>query len=162
MKNLTFIIFLAFSTTLLSQDFTFTVAGNWMNTISPSDIIEAGNDYPTSYESNTNQTLLSITPTSNGKTLYVYVTRSDIKWHNDLILQIKRNTSGNNSSVSGDTMYQVITNASPPSNTPSPLATLFTCKGAVTSMNLQYKITGISVLLPVDSYSTTITYTVMH
>jgi hypothetical protein len=130
-----------------------------MNTISPSDITEAGNDYPAAYNSNVNQTLLTINPTSNGKTIYVYVTRNDIAWHNNLTLKIKRTSSGtnNNTSISsGGLSYQTITNAQ------SPVTPLFTCTGTFVNIPFQYELTGISVVLPVQSYSTTIMYTVMH
>lgn len=157
MKNLTILIaFLAISNIAVSQNVSISVSGNWAKTIAATDISEAGNDYPTSYESNTNQTLLSLNPNSQGKGINVYVTRSDIKWHNDLILQIRHTSTGNNNSVDSGFLYETITNGQ------SSITPFFTCKGAVSSMTLQYRITGISVLLPVDIYSTTITYTVMY
>jgi len=62
MKNLFFIAFLVISNSLFGQGIDITVTGGWVNNISPSDISEAGNDYPTPYTSTINQTLLTIIP----------------------------------------------------------------------------------------------------
>lgn len=156
MKNLIiFIAFLAISINMFSQGIDVTVTGNWMRTIPATDISEAGNDYPAAYASNTNQTLLTINPKNSNKTIYVYVTRSDIAWHNNLNLKVKRTANGTNgnAAITGGLIYQTITNLD---------ANFFTCQGYHTLIPLQYEITGISVVLPVQSYSTTITYTVMH
>lgn len=155
MKNLILISFLAISINLFGQGINITVTGNWMKTIAASDISEAGNDYPTAYTSNTNQTLLTINPTNNKKQIIVYVKRSDIAWHTALTLKVKRTGSGTtpNSIIGGGLIYQAITNLD---------ANFFTCEGYNTFVPLQYEITGISVVLPVQSYATTITYTVMH
>lgn len=164
MKNLIFIAFLAISMNLFGQGIDITVTGNWMKTIAASDISEAGNDYPTAYASNVNQTLLTINPKNYSKWIYVYVTRSDIAWHNNLTLKIRRTSNGTNgnTSINGGLIYQTITNALPPSSAPSSVTPLFTCTGPFINIPLQYEITGISVVLPVQSYSTTIMYTVMH
>ncbi|HCE54016.1 MAG: hypothetical protein APF83_10340 [Lutibacter sp. BRH_c52] len=160
MKNLiTLIAFLVISNTMLSQGFiNMTVTGNWVKSLTESDIIGAGNDYKTSYESIDGQTLLTINPNNKNNMVHVYVTRSNDDWNDNLLLKVKRTSNGNNSTVNGSIMYQLITNASPLSGAMK----LFTCYDNVTNMTLQYEITGISVLLPVKSYSTTITYTVMY
>lgn len=164
MKNLIFIAFLVISGSLFAQGIDVTATGGWVNNISPSDISNAGNDYPTAYTSNANQTLLSINPKNYNKLIYVYVTRSDIAWHNNLILKIRRTSNGtnNNNTINGGLLYQTITNAPAPSSAPSAVTPLFTCEGPFINLSLQYEITGISVVLPVQSYSTTIYFTVMH
>jgi len=102
--------------------------------------------------------LLTIIPKNYKKLIYVYVTRSDIAWHNNLTLKIRRTSNGtnNNNTINGGLLYQTITSA------PSPVTTLFTCEGPFINLSFQYEITGISVVLPVQSYATTIMYTVMH
>lgn len=164
MKNLIFIAFLFISSSMFGQGIDITATGGWMNNISPSDISEAGNDYPTAYTSNVNQTLLTIIPKNYNKLIYVYVTRSDIAWHNNLTLKIRRTSNGtnNNNTINGGLIYQTITNAQPPSSAPSPVTPLFICEGPFINLAIQYEITGISVLLPVQSYATTIIFTVMH
>ncbi len=156
MKNLTILIaFLAISNMLFSQGIELTVTGNWAKNIAASDINEAGNDYPTSYASNTNQTLLTINPKNWNKTINVYVKKNDIAWNTNLNLKVKRTSDGTNgnTNISDGLIYQTITNID---------ANFFTCAGYHTFIPLQYEITGISVVLPVQSYSTEIMYTVMH
>lgn len=164
MKNLFFIAFLVISGSLFGQGIDVTVTGGWVNNISPSDISDAGNDYPIAYTSNINQTLLTIIPKNYNKLIYVYVTRSDIVWHNNLTLKIRRTSNGtnNNNTINGGLLYQTITNAQPPSNAPSAITPLFTCEGPFINLSFQYEITGISVVLPVQSYATTIYFTLMH
>lgn len=165
MKNLIFLTFLVISTTMFGQGFiNITAAGSWMKTITPTDIIEAGNDYPSSFESNPNQTLLSIYPNNKNFQVYVYVTRSNDNWHDNLILKVKRNGSGTNTNtnISGELTYHLIPDAQSPAGRPSSVPSFFTCYDDFVNIPLQYEITGISVVLPVKSYSTTITYTVMY
>lgn len=155
MKNLIFIAFLAISNMLFSQGIELTVTGNWAKDIAASDISEAGNDYPTSYASNTNQTLLTINPKNSNKLINVYVKRNDIAWNTNLNLKVMRTSNGTNgnTNISDGLIYQTITNID---------AYFFTCIGYHTFIPLQYEITGISVVLPVQSYSTEIMYTVIH
>lgn len=155
MKNLIFTAFLIISNTMFSQNINITVAGSWMETINASDISEAGNDYPAAYTSNANQTSMTITPVNNNKLIYVLVNKTDIAWHNNLNLKIKRTSNGTNgnTSINGGIIFQTITNIN---------TNFFTCTGPFTNLPFQYEITGISVLLPVQNYSTTIMFTVMH
>lgn len=160
MKNVIILIgFLAISNMVFSQPVDLTISGidngNWAKTIAASDISEAGNDYPTSYESNTNQTLLTINPKNWNKLIIVYVKRNDIAWNTNLNLKVKRTSNGTNgnTNIGGGLIYQTITNID---------ANFFTCKGYHAFIPLQYEITGISVVLPAQSYSTEIMYTVMH
>lgn len=165
MKNLIFISFLVISNSLFGQGIDVTVAGGWVNNISSSDISEAGNDYPTTYVSNLNQTLLTIIPKNYNKQIYVYVTKSDIGWHNNLTLKIRRTSNGtytNSEIIRGGDIFQIITDAQPPSNAPSQVTPLFISNGPFLNIPLQYEISGISVLLPVQSYATTIIFTIMH
>lgn len=164
MKNLLFISFLAISNMVFGQGINITVTGHWTKIIAASDISEAGNDYPTSYASNTNQTLLTINPKNWNKTIYVYVHKEDIAWNPALTLKVKRTSNGTNgnTNINGGLIYQTITNTQPPNYAPSTVIPFFTCQGPFVNIPLQYEITGISVVLPAQSYSTTIMYTVMH
>lgn len=155
MKNLIFIFFLVISNSLYSQAINISVVGNWMKTINASDISEAGNDYPSSYASNIDQTKITINPKNLSKTIVVYVHKEDIAWNAALTIKIRRTANGTNGNINiaGGLIYQAITNND---------ANFFTCKGYHTFVPLQYEITGISVVLPVQSYSTLIMFTVMH
>ena len=151
---------------MFSQGFiNMSVSGSWSKTIAPTDIIEAGNDYQTFFESGVSQTLLSIYPNNKNHQVYVYVTRSNDNWHDNLILKVKRNGSGTNTNrnISAESLaYHLIPNAQPPSGRPTAVSLFFTCYDDFVNIPLQYEITGISVVLPVKSYSTTVTYTVMY
>lgn len=154
MKNLIFITFLIISYSLFGQGFDMTVTGNWTRTINASDISEAGDDYPTTYSSNLNQTLLTIDPKNKNKPFVVFVHKEDIIWSAALTLKIRRTSNGTNgnSTISNGIDYQAITIND---------SYFFTCKDLVTFVPLQYEITGISVLLPVQTYSTSVIFTVM-
>lgn len=140
---------------LFSQNINISVTGNWTRTIAASDISEAGNDYPAAYVSNLNQTLMTISPNNNNKLINVLVSRDNIAWHNNLNLKVKRTANGTNgnTNISGGLIFQTITSVD---------ANFFTCTGTHNFVPLQYEISGISVVLPVQNYSTTITYTVIH
>jgi hypothetical protein len=157
MKNLIFICILVISNCLYSQKDKLTVSGNWSKTFSASDISDAGNDYPNSFISSTNQSLITVSPGGNSTNyinINVLVHREDIAWDNGLNLKIKRSTIGNGS-ISGGLTFQTI-------NTTD--SNLFSCTGNHTNVPLQYEITGISVLLPVpvEPYSTTVVFTLMN
>lgn len=160
MKNLIFITFFVISGSLFGQRVDVTVTGNWMKTIAPSDISEAGSDYPAAYASNENQTLLTIIPKNYGKKIYVYVHKEDNNWNTALTLKVKRTSNGTyaNTNINDGLIYHTITDSS----FASQINLFFTCYGPFVEIPLQYEITGISVVLPVESYSTTIVYTVMQ
>lgn len=155
MKNLIFIAILAVSNSLYSQGIDIIVLGNWMKTIDASDIGDAGNDYASAYTSNIDQTKMTIIPKNYIKTIIVSVHKQDIAWNAALALKIRRASDGTNgnANIAGGQIFQTITDND---------ANFFTCNGPYVDVNLQYQITGISVLLPVQSYSTQVMFTVMH
>lgn len=161
MKNLIFIVFFVISNCIYSQKDKMTLSGNWTKNLSASDINGAGNDYANSIVSATNQSLITVSPGGNGKdyvNINVHVHREDIAWHNNLTLNARRSSGGNNSNniISGGSSFQTITgNATNPS-------ILFSCTGEHIFVPIQYEITGISVLLPVQTYSTTVVFTLMN
>lgn len=130
-------------------------------------ITEAGNNYASStLQSATNQTLIDVrvanTPGLNHYTVNIKRTDSGTNW-NTAGLQIwARRTGtgtsggGGGSTVTGGTVYQEIMT--------SDLLFFEGDNSNNTFRNdipIQYQITGISVLVPVGSYSTTITYTLI-
>lgn len=125
------------------------VNGKWKKTLKISDISDAGGDYNTFYESKSNQTKITVTKNPNYQYLYIDVHKEDEEWHPDLDLQIKRTNSKNN--IFYGRGYQSITNYSSP---------FFEMYGNSKNIPIQYKITGLSVLLPATSYSTKIVFTI--
>jgi hypothetical protein len=149
MKNFTLIVFILISNVLFSQS--VSVSGSWTRTTSASDITEAGNDYVGTYTSSTTQTRITISNGSKDKTrVEVRKENNFSDWHPNLILQIK---CTNRIKVdSGGNNFQTITD--------NDAFFLTTKAGNQTNIPLQYTISGISVLLPVKDYTTTIWFTV--
>ena len=152
MKNFTLIVFILISNVLFSQS--VSVSGSWIKTISASDITEAGKDYVGTYTSSTTQTKISIDPRRKNNTTVISIRKDDGDWHEDLNLQIKRINNGIKD-TSGGLEFQSITDIG---------ADFFKTKGKKENVPLQYRINGISVLLPVllpvQEYTTTIIFTV--
>jgi len=149
MKNFTLIVFILISNVLFSQS--VSVSGSWIKTISASDIKEAGNDYVGTYTSSTTQTKISISNGRRDKTIVEVRKENNFSdWHPNLILQIK--CTDRDKLHRGGENIQTITDND---------VYFFTTKdGNRTDIPLQYSIYGISVLLPVKDYSTTIWFTV--
>lgn len=158
MKNLIFIALLVISNNLFSQKKSIVVVGSWTKNINASTISDAGNDYPSAFTSAANQTQISIGIKNRNKPVYIYVHKNDAAWNSNLILKVRRTSNGtnNNTIVLGGSSFQTITNT----GTISPY--LFSCEGYDTTVPLQYEITGLSVLLPVQTYSTMVVYTITN
>ena len=136
------------------------VTGNWNPTLSSTQIIEAGNDYNATLSSSTNQTLLTH---SLGGGFFnqlfggwqVNIQRIDSNWNPALQLEIRRTGVGSStifSGINGGTIYQQV----------SPSSTIFyTGRGNFNNVPMQYRLQGMSVTLPVGTYSTTIIYTLL-
>ncbi|MGV8946612.1 MAG: hypothetical protein ACOH1N_09300 [Lutibacter sp.] len=162
MKNFIFIAFLVISNNLFSQNISINVVGSWIKDIDASTISNAGNDYPSAYTSAANQTQISIGISNKNKPVYIYVHKDDAVWDNSkLILKVRRTSDGTNNNTLvlpalSASSFQTITNT----GIISPY--LFSCEGYNTIVPLQYEISGLSVLLPVQTYSTTVVYTITN
>lgn len=167
MRTLFFISFLAITNCLYSQKDKMTVSGlptlengNWTKNISALDIIYgAGNDYSNSILSADNQSLITVSPggkIQNYVSIDVLVQREDVAWLNSLSLNVRRTDKGNNGNnmISGGINFQPISNINS--------TVVFSCTGQHTSVPLQYEVTGISVLVPVQNFSTRVVYTLMN
>ena len=132
-----------------------TLPGNWTYNVPGADITEAGNNFTGTYESAANQMIFN----RNSPGIYypnwsITVNKSDVLWNANIKLWIRR--TGNGTSVSGATIsngagYQEIV------NTPT---SFFSGYKEVNEVPLQLKFTGISVVVPVNTYSTILTFTV--
>jgi hypothetical protein len=136
--------------------------GNWYPIINSNAVTEAGLNYGSNYaiESASNQTNLSLS--LGGGVINVWfnnwrvdIRKEDINWNPSLQLQVRRTTNGAGtifSSISGGANYQNIQNNS---------QSFFQGVGAFNNINIQYRLSGFSVLIPVDTYSTNIIYTLI-
>ncbi|WLD23612.1 hypothetical protein NU10_13020 [Flavobacterium dauae] len=162
---LTILFFIGF--TINAQ--TIVVGGsNWSIPITP--ITEAGMDYTGTFESATNQFLISATiPGLLGllrtETVQVHFEENPL-WNNNLTFDIRRTTSGGGGgicvlcSVSGGTTYQPITkNTTNFFNLNIPIGI-----GAknFTNIPIQLKLSGTSVTLPVANYNARIVFTITN
>ncbi len=131
-----------------------TAAGSWTETINSSDLASgAGSNLSNNYESSSNATTLEIENCSgDGDNWRVYVRRSNVNWHNDLHIYVQRKTDGDGGgSISGGDSYHVITDSD---------TQFFSGAGNRSNIKLQYKLSGMSISVPPNAYSATITYTV--
>ncbi|MGR3812151.1 hypothetical protein [Jiulongibacter sp. NS-SX5] len=141
---------------------TITASPGWTYTLSSSDISEAGNDYNVNIESAANQTLVdAVTNSFYSATIRVAVEKIDNNWSNQLILSARRTGNGSGgwfSGVSGGLNYIQL------SSTPQ---LLYTCttgyfSGGYFDVPIQYRVQGLSLLVPAQSYSTTVRYTITN
>lgn len=139
----------------------FSVSGSGYSfSLTAADISDAGLDFSPTYTSLPNQTSATVTgyPTGGFAFLFqciffgacdyqVFVEKSDINWDPNLTVSILR-TGGNN--VNGGLSFIPIT------NTPQ---LFYNGTGNSGVVNYQYRVEGVSVLIPADSYSTDIVFT---
>ncbi|WP_289531949.1 hypothetical protein [Labilibaculum sp. K2S] len=162
MKNIKFLILLLFCfETELSLCQSVTSTGKWNFKVATSDIIDAGLDYNEIYESSAQKVRIEI---SNGiwKEYVGYdwtvnIKKVDDNWDSSLKIYARRTDDGkpaNNSYetyVIGGESYIEITDFS---------TYFFSGLRGSTKIKIQFKVEGVSVLIPVDTYTTNIVYTV--
>jgi len=156
MKNtvqhiLTLLLFLLISSYGICWAVNITITGSWAETIDASDLqAGAGSDLIDTYESASNTVAIDIITPTNWR---VDVKKSDTNWHANFQLYVRRTSDGSGSgSISGGTSYQEITDTD---------QSFF--NGTLDRSNItgQLELTGVSVQIPVDTYTTTVYYTVV-
>ena len=155
MKRNFFILILLIGLILLCSKaeapISITVTGSWSETINASDLqAGAGSDLISTYESAADAGSIDITETSGNWA--VDVKKVDTNWHSNLHLHIKRTSDGSGSgSISGGVSYQEVTDID---------QSFFSGDGDRSSVNVQLKLTGISIQVAPDTYTATVYYTV--
>jgi len=131
-----------------------TVTGSWSETIDASDLLAgAGSDLINTYESIADAVSISISETSGASDNWrVDVKKVDTNWDSSFYLYVKRTSDGTGGSVSGGTAYQEITDVD---------ESFFSGSDDVSGIDIQLKLSGVSVQIPPDSYMTTVYYTVV-
>ena len=132
---------------------TLTVTGDWSETINVNDLQGGpGTDLISTYESASDEVVIDIDQTSS--TWRVEHKRTDSTWHANFTLSEKRTSDGSGGgSISGGTSYTEITETD---------AQFFTGSQARSVVNVQLQLEGVSIQIPLDTYSTTVTYTVIE
>jgi hypothetical protein len=125
--------------------------GSWSRTIDASDLASGpGSDLNPSYESNASATDIGLTAAADYR---VDVRRTDGTWDGDFMLYVRRTQVGAGAgSISGGTAYQSVTTTD---------AEFFTGTGDRTGIKVQYQLDGMSVTISPDTYSSTVTFTIV-
>jgi hypothetical protein len=136
---------------------TISVTGSWNLLISDADLDgPPGSDLLPEYESLSDTVIISVN-NQHSINWEVDVRKSDINWHPDLHLFIRRTSSGSGnprkSGIVGGLNYQEISNSD---------QRFFWGWGKRTNINSQLKISGISVSIPAETYTSIIWYTAIE
>jgi hypothetical protein len=145
-----FIIFNAFAPPNLS----IKITGKWNLKIDENDLVGgAGTTFPDAFESKTDEISITISKTTTPTTPWrVDIRRIDINWHPNLTLFVKRTSDGTgDGTIDNGTTYQQVTLID---------QFFFSGTGERSKIDIQLKIEGVSLPVPVDTYSTEIYYTV--
>jgi hypothetical protein len=126
-------------------------SGGWSETIDAGDLISgAGSDLTDTYVSGASATTISLAYAGSWR---VDAKRTDSVWHADYSLFGQRTSGGSGSgSVAGGLSYQGIETSD---------GVFFSGTGDRTGIDVQYRLTGMSVNAQPATYSTTVTFTVV-
>lgn len=126
------------------------INGGWQKVIGNADTAGAGMDIPSTYVSNPGAGVLSINNVTGNWS--IYVRRVDYNWPSGVGLALRRNSNGNGGGpIVGGEGYVEITPGD---------GLFFQGAGNVTDINLQYRISGVSRLVPPGSYGADIIFTI--
>jgi len=148
---LVLLIGLIFLCSRAAASISITVTGSWSETIDASDLVAgAGSDLISTCQSAADAVSIDTTETSGNWGLDVK--KVDTNWHSNLHLYVKRTSDGTGpGSISDGDSYQEITDTD---------LSFFSGNGDRSNVNVQLQLTGVSVQVPPDTYTTTIYYTV--
>lgn len=159
-------VFILFGNRSLFAQLTLALSSttSWTTTVPATEVTEAGNDFTGTYTSATNVKTLGVTNGTknstaevNGYYWTIAVRKVDTTWDNTAKIYTQRTGAGTprsssrTSTVSGGTTYQQITDTN---------QTFFTGYRGSTAIPIQYQLRGVSVVMAVTTYTTTIYYTV--
>ncbi len=143
----------AFLLLIFAQAANITITGSWSLAIGAGNLTGgAGSNLTATYTSTSGSISMGVSATSRTSTWSVSVLRIDTSWNANLVLSIMRTGSGSGTGgVSGGTTYLTITTMG---------QTFVTGNGTLTGITLQERLGGVSVSIPVATYTTTIQFTV--
>lgn len=148
MKKLLFtFISMCFILSVFTQS--ITVTGDWNFTV-PADVTEAGLDIKNNYDSAVNQMYMDIEHNSLWK---VTMQRYDIEWNDNFNYKVRRTGNGTagKGQIEGGEKWKEIKN--------DKADKFFTGENTILNIPFQYKIEGVSVIIPAYMYSTDIIFT---
>lgn len=132
------------------------VTGSWSLTIGSGDVVSGpGGDLTPLYTSSADAVTIDVTDTiDNADTWQIQVHKDDLLWHGAMNLSMLRTSdgTGTGSITDGDSLFLDLTSLD---------QYFFEGAGDRSGIDLQLRLSGVSVLIPADSYSTTIYLTVI-
>jgi len=143
-----------------SQQPGLTLSGNWSYTVPATDVTEAGSDFSGTYTSAANQVQIGVSNKNNaeknGYAWRVSARKMNATWDNTVAIYIRRTSDGapatnRATTITDGTVYQQITDTD---------QYFFGGYRGSTGIAIQYELRGVSVVMPAQSYSTTVVYTV--
>ena len=132
-----------------------TVTGSWTQSIDKNNLTGgAGTNLTSTYTSSQNINLIDITgQTSKWDNWQVNIKRIDTTWNSNLLVFARRTSNGKGKgSISGGLAYIQVTQSD---------TTFFTGAGDRSTITIQLQLTGASLTIPPNQYSTIIQYTVI-
>lgn len=131
-----------------------TAVGSWSLSIDSADLVAgAGSGLKNDYESAADAVSVSISATAGASDSWrIDVKKVDTNWQGNLILYVKRTSNGTGGSVSGGTAYQEVTDIN---------TSFFSGSDDVNGVKAQLKLSGVSIQVPIDTYTTTVYYTIV-
>ncbi|HKI87646.1 MAG TPA: hypothetical protein VKA38_01375 [Draconibacterium sp.] len=157
------IIFLLFSQFVFSQQMKLEIDGNITFDNSMYYITEAGNDFPSSIETETS-IYISVSydnfwdkKFNPNQKWRLYINKTDVNWNPDLILEVIRTGDGNHPGNRGKTNIHDGTNYHNISNNP---AYFFRGKDEISDIPISFRIIGLSITMGAQEYETNIVMTI--
>ena len=131
-----------------------TLTGSWTENINALDLLAGpGSNLESEHESAVDQVIVDISNTLGGGDAWrVDIRKSDISWSSDIYVHAKRTSSGTGGSTAGGTTYLQLSGID---------QQFFTGTDNVTGIDIQYKISGVSVSIAPGTYTASIIYTVV-
>ncbi|MFH1313921.1 MAG: hypothetical protein ABIJ00_11950 [Candidatus Eisenbacteria bacterium] len=139
----------------VSWAISISATGSWTEAVDESDLAgPPGSDLNSTFESASDQISIDITETQGDADEWlVSIKRVDTNWHANLQLYAMRTSDGSGTgSISGGTAYKEVTTGN---------QSFFSGSGDRAGVGIQQKITGVSIQLDSDTYSTTVYYTLI-
>ena len=134
----------------------------WNLKVPESDIIDAGLDYPSTYTSGKGKVRIDITDRKWRERIGYYwsvdIQKSDIFWDDRIKIFVRRTSNGQAYSytsfphqINGGEVFQEVTDFN---------QYFFSGLRGHTNIKIQYKMEGVSVLIPAEKYETEVIYTI--
>jgi hypothetical protein len=150
MKYACLVVFVMISTPALFS-MGITATGDWDVNIDETNLTGGpGSDIEATYDSANNQTTINIFRLGQQSTSWrVDINKVDQTWHSGFTVYAQRTSGG----VTGGTTYQEITDTA---------REFFHGTGNVSNIQIQYRLSGVSLQVPAATYSIEVYYTLVY